>query len=144
MPTPHAKRLLSAASACGLATLLGLAIGCTPAPAPGAGPDQRALVPSPTASTSPGTSQHPMSVSYSTQVVPLLKSSCAACHGATASGGVSLFDGSGTANYTDIKGRIRQIIAEVSSGGMPKGGTRFTADQVNTLEMWRKEGAPQN
>lgn len=146
MSTPH--RLLSAALGCALTGALGLAVGCTPDSAPGAGPDQRSLVlpsPSPLASVQPaGDSPAASTVSYRTQVAPLLQDRCAACHSGAGSGGVSLFSNSGSPSYSNIKGKLPKILSEVEDGGMPQGGPRLTQAQVQLLETWRTEGAPDN
>ncbi|HEY9855586.1 MAG TPA: hypothetical protein V6D05_07605 [Stenomitos sp.] len=150
MPTMHAQRLLAAASACGLLIALGMAVGCTPDPAPGTGPDHDAMVmptaqPSPTSNASPGTSQQQEEgVSFQTQVVPLLRDNCAMCHGMDAAGGIAMFDSSSTPRYTTIKNNLDRIISEVSSGGMPRNGQRFTQSQVGLLQTWQTEGAPNN
>lgn len=138
--------------ATGLLLASGLAIGCTPEAAPGAGPSQPFATkptthptshPSPGATATPGGSQT-ASVSFQTQVVPLLQGRCAACHSGSGSGGVSLFDTSGNARYTTIKTRIASILSEVSSGAMPQGGPRLSESDVQLLESWREAGAQEN
>lgn len=154
MPTFRAKRLVSAASGCGLVVALGLAIGCTSDPAPGSGPDHRSMAmptespstqPTPGATASPdGGSQQTASISFSSQVAPLLQNRCSSCHGTPQVGGPSLFDSSGNARYTNIKSSLEQIISEVSSGAMPRNGDRLTQSQVELLESWQVQGAPDN
>jgi len=153
MPIMHAQRLWSAASACGLLIALGIAVGCTPDPAPGTGPDHQAMVmpttqpsmqPSPSSSASPTTSQQAESVSFQTQVVPLLRNNCSMCHGVDAAGGIAMFDSSSNPQYTTITSNLERIISEVSSGGMPKNGQRFTQSQVDLLQTWETEGTPNN
>lgn len=131
---------------------LGLLFGCTP----NVGPAQPVVTPAPGAPLG-GTSQPPTgtqtpapdgsqtAVSFQTQVAPLLKDRCASCHGtAVAADGLILFDAAGKARQGEIKTRIASIIATVESGKMPQGGPRFTPSEVDLLQDWKAEGAPNN
>lgn len=140
----------------GLTLAVTLVLGCTPEPAPGAAPGQPfaagpmtapstspSATPSPAATASPGGTQT-TSVSFQTQVAPLLQARCAACHGSAALGGVSLFDGAGNARYADVKTRLTSILSAVTSGAMPRGGPRLTPSEVELLAGWSAAGAPNN
>lgn len=83
-------------------------------------------------------------VSFTSDVVPLLQSSCKSCHGAGGSGGVSLFTAAGAADYAAIKGSISSIIRSVQRGSMPPSGPQFTAAQTKILQDWQAGGTPQN
>lgn len=146
MPVPIGRHLGAPLASCLLAAL-SLTIGCTPEPTPGTGPDQHAIhpttSPSPAATVMPSGAQA-TDVSFRTQIAPLLSDRCAYCHGSIGAGGVTLFDGSGDAVYSSIKARIASIIGEVSSGGMPRNGTRLSQSEVELLESWNDAGAPDN
>lgn len=146
MPSLPSKRLLSALSGCGLLLAFGLANGCSPGAAPGVSPDRTAVItPSPAATVKPTGSQQTQSISFKTQVAPLLETRCAACHSTPGKGGVSLFDGGGSPSYPSIKGDILRIISQVDRGAMPPaGGQRMTQSELQLLENWEMEGSPNN
>lgn len=144
---PLLKRHMLGSLASGLLLVAGLAIGCTPEPSPGPAQPFGGLptaAPSPAATASPGGAQQTASVSFRTQVAPLLQNRCSVCHGATMAGGLRLFDPSGAARHSDIRSRLPAIIAAVASGQMPQGGPRFTADEVALLQSWSDQGALDN
>lgn len=179
MPSVPAKRLVLAASACGMLLTLGLAIGCTPDSPPTANPDPMTMVtptpaspspiskasspsqpssesspkaptplpyrtptPSPKATVMP--SHQTPTVSFQTQVVPLLQNHCAACHSGPGASRIALFDAVGSARYTTIKAAISQIVYDVKRGSMPLSGRRLTQSEAQLLDTWRMEGALNN
>lgn len=157
MPFLPSKGFFPGSLASGLLLALGLAIGCTPSPGGGGGPmanptpgPTTAPTPratsnptaTPTPSSSPSVSQ--TSVSFSTQVAPLLSARCAECHRGAGLGGVSLFDSSGNARYDNIRTRLSSIIEQVASGNMPRTGPRLTQAEVGLLQTWSANGAPNN
>jgi mono/diheme cytochrome c family protein len=93
-----------------------------------------------TATTTPAT------VSFKSNVAPLLSSACAGCHtpGGMGSQDFVAFDASGAVNQANVKAKIADIIAQTKSGAMPRGRSRLTADQLAILTNWQAAGTPDN
>lgn len=93
-----------------------------------------------------GTGTGTSSVSFKTQVAPLLTSTCVSCHstGGSAQRDLNIADASGNVNYTAVAQRAGAMLREVRSGVMPQGGPRWTTDQVNAFSTWYAAGAPNN
>ncbi|MEM6471019.1 MAG: c-type cytochrome domain-containing protein [Planctomycetota bacterium] len=87
-------------------------------------------------------------VSFVSDVAPILAQKCGQCHIRGARGGFS------TANYAalmkgppegvvvfanDVIGS--RLIETIETGDMPRGGARVTPDELNTLKTWINEGA---
>ncbi len=68
--------------------------------------------------------------SFSAQVLPLIQSRCASCHGQYS-------------NYSQIKASAPSIRASVFNGSMPKGST-LTKEQKDIIVCWVDAGAPNN
>jgi hypothetical protein len=68
--------------------------------------------------------------SYSTDVAPLMTSSCVGCHGNYSS-------------YSGVNSDKSNIRSNIVSGSMPKNGT-FTDAQKNAVVCWIDNGAPNN
>lgn len=123
-------------------TLIGLAgaviIGCT------------GQTPSTPSSPAPGSSTAPTTgaVSFKTDVDPILKQHCSACHTAgrgAAAAMVEMYAADGTAQYDKIKPAIGSMIAAIKAGRMPKGKPGSVPDdQVKKLEAWQAAGTPNN
>jgi mono/diheme cytochrome c family protein len=85
-------------------------------------------------------------VSFASDVMPLLKSKCSACHstGGRGAADVEMFDASGTAKFDNIKGHIGDMITQTRTGRMPMGGPPLSTDQISILESWQAQGTPNN
>jgi mono/diheme cytochrome c family protein len=118
-----------------LLTLVALAgLGCAAVLPPGFGQ----------ASPAPGATT---SVSFKTDVVPVLQEHCARCHGAggQGSGAITMFDSKGAAQYDAIKTNIVSMLAAIKGGRMPLDKPNSVpADKVQKLDDWQKGGAPNN
>jgi uncharacterized membrane protein len=68
--------------------------------------------------------------SFSAQVLPLIQSRCASCHGQYS-------------NYSQIKASAAAIRNSVFNGSMPKGST-LTNEQKDIIVCWVDAGAPEN
>lgn len=87
-------------------------------------------------------------VSFRSDVAPILVAKCGRCHVASARGMFSM------ATYADLMkgseaGKVifekddtgSRLIEIVESGDMPRGGLRVTAEELATLKAWIREGA---
>jgi hypothetical protein len=91
-------------------------------------------------------------VSFSTDVMPILKNSCIRCHGGERiSGGLNLTtyaalmmggESGAVVIPGDAAGSLLVMLSE--SGKMPKRGTKLTPEQVQILKDWVNAGAPNN
>lgn len=91
-------------------------------------------------------------VSFSTDVMPILKNSCIRCHGGErTSGGLNLTtyaalmmggESGAVVIPGDAAGSLLVTLSE--SGKMPKRGTKLTPEQVQILKDWVNAGAPNN
>jgi cytochrome c553 len=121
------------------------------------GPEPTATVPVPTATTAP-LPETEMSapavsgVSFSTDVMPILKNSCVRCHGGErTSGGLNLTTyaalmNGGESGAVVIPGDAGAslLVTLSESGKMPKRGTKLTPEQIQILKDWVNAGAPNN
>ncbi|MFP5501718.1 MAG: hypothetical protein ACLGIN_04460 [Candidatus Sericytochromatia bacterium] len=117
-----------------LLTLALAAVGCTAVLPPGS---QN----SPAPAASPGT------VSFKTQVVPVLDQHCAACHtaGRGAAAAVEMFDAEGEAKHPVIAARIGDMVQAIESERMPLGKPgSVPAEAIEMLKAWQAAGAPAN
>jgi mono/diheme cytochrome c family protein len=130
--------------AVGISTL----VGCT-------GATQTATQPSPAAASAapattpagtPTTPTQARTVSFASDVTPLLKSRCAMCHteGRGGAGDVKMFDTAGAVQHGEISGKIGEMVAAVESGRMPFSGPKLNADEIKLLKDWQAAGAPNN
>lgn len=79
--------------------------------------------------------------SYSTDVSPIIQSSCATNAGCHASGS---FNGPGAlTSYTQVFNARTSIRTAVANGIMPQNGS-LTAAQKNSILCWIDSGAPNN
>lgn len=87
-------------------------------------------------------------ISFSHDVVPILRQNCASCHspGNRANFSVSMFDGSGQPTYGQINSALPDMIQAIQSGSMPPSRliTSVSREQLAILQAWASEGAPDN
>jgi len=67
--------------------------------------------------------------SFNTDVLPILKTSCADCHSFN--------------SFASVTGQIARIRSKIVDGSMPQGGTLTTA-QKNAIVCWIDNGAANN
>jgi hypothetical protein len=89
-----------------------------------------------------------VSVSYASEVVPILEAKCYSCHAgdALAGGGIKL----GT--YPDLKSRIdnfksrfiSSIVQDGTVSAMPQGQPKMADCSINKIVAWVHQGYPQN
>jgi hypothetical protein len=89
-----------------------------------------------------------VSVSYASEVVPILEAKCYSCHAgdALAGGGIKL----GT--YPDLKSRIDNfkgrfiscIVQDGTVSAMPQGQPKMSDCNVNKIVAWIHQGYPEN
>ena len=85
-----------------------------------------------------GKSDSGSSVSYATQIAPLLKASCTSCHGASnAQSGIDL------SSYANASKNAKVANSAIQSGSMPPGAAFSTANK-QLFQSWVDEGAPNN
>jgi len=84
-------------------------------------------------------------VTYSITILPIIKTNCEACHsGGSPSGNVLL------SNYTEIKAAAENeslmgtIKHKTGWSPMPKGGNNLSDCDIRKLEIWIKNGEPNN
>ncbi len=99
-----------------------------------------------TASGPASTSATKSNVSFKTDVAPMMKASCVACHapGGEGAGDGVFFTAAGDVDYAAVKASAGRISRQVASGGMPRAGAKWTADQVATFQGWQAAGAQNN
>lgn len=98
----------------------------------------------PTSSTSATGS--PGAVSFTTTIAPMITASCVSCHkaGGPGAGKVTMADASGQLDAGTISQRAGAMLREISNGTMPRGGPKWSAEQIATFTAWQQAGAPQN
>ncbi|HEY9048022.1 MAG TPA: hypothetical protein VIN08_19080 [Ohtaekwangia sp.] len=82
-----------------------------------------------------------VSIVYSTDVAPIISSSCAtnsSCHGSGSKNGPGEL-----LTYSEVYSARTSISTSVSSGDMPKGSS-LTSDEKNTILCWITNGASNN
>jgi hypothetical protein len=84
-------------------------------------------------------------VSYTADILPLLQSSCYACHSQAASlGGVNIEGHSRVKLYAD-NGRLLGAASHAPGfSPMPKNGSKLPACEINKIRRWINLGAPNN
>lgn len=103
--------------------------------------------PSTPSSPSPSASAPTSMVSFKTNVEPILKQRCAACHtvGGGGAGSVEMFSAAGAAQHAKIKPAIGQMIDAIRKGRMPRNAPGSVPEaEIKTLEAWQAAGAPNN
>ena len=75
-------------------------------------------------------------ITYSTNVKPIIDSSCIQCHG---SGG----NFPNLTTYSGVSSNAAIVKNAVVSGRMPQGGS-LTQEQIKAIECWVDAGAPNN
>lgn len=120
----------------------GTQTGTQPSPASGAGAAPATTTPAAT----PTTPTQARTVSFASDVTPLLKSRCAMCHteGRGGAKDVKMFDTAGAVQYGEISKEIGEMVAAVESGRMPMSGPKLTADEIKLLKDWQAAGALNN
>jgi predicted CXXCH cytochrome family protein len=83
-------------------------------------------------------------VSFKGEVGPLLKASCAGCHGPSGSARPTFLAADGSAVHGASASNIARVVASVESGRMPKAGAKLTAAQIATLKAGQAAGSPDN
>ncbi len=100
------------------------------------------------ASGVPAQSQSPTSITFATDIAPILWENCAACHHPGGSGPFDLL------SYEDARKRARQIAEVTARRFMPpwlpdvgsgpfEGERRLTPAQIEILAAWAEQGAPE-
>lgn len=142
-----ARRLtwFSLLGAVGISTLVGCTgatqTGTQPAPVAGA-----SAAPTTAPAATPTTPTQARTVSFASDVTPLLKSRCAMCHteGRGGAGDVKMFNTAGAVQHGEISGKIGRMVSAVESGRMPLSGPKLNADEIKLLKDWQAAGAPNN
>ncbi len=118
---------------------LAVVAGCTAVLPPALYPAQ-----APTAASG-GVGPAGVGVSFRGEVVPILRQHCAQCHGPAGPGPFAMFDEQGGARHATIRGRMPDMLLAIRQGRMPLGrpGT-VPAREVELLDRWRADGAPEN
>ena len=84
-------------------------------------------------------------VTYAADILPVLTSSCTSCHSGSAPGGnvrLETYDEIvAAANNGSLLGVIRH---EPNWSPMPKNGAKFSDCYITQLEIWVKDGTPNN
>ncbi|HEX7599556.1 MAG TPA: c-type cytochrome domain-containing protein [Polyangia bacterium] len=78
------------------------------------------------------------SISFSGQILPLLKTNCVSCHGSSQQNGGVRLD-----TYAQVKTNLTRAASAISSGIMPPGGG-LNATQKQLFAAWVNQGAPNN
>jgi hypothetical protein len=84
-------------------------------------------------------------VTYKYSIVNILTdNSCIGCHAtAGASGGVNLEGYSNVKRYAD-NGKLYGVTSHTSGSPMPKGQPRITQNEIDRIQAWVCNGAPNN
>ena len=84
-------------------------------------------------------------VKYSTHIKPLIENTCQGCHsGASPGGGIDLATYSGIKTIAD-NGKLFGSVSQLSGfSAMPKNGNKLTDCQINMINIWISQGAPEN
>lgn len=73
---------------------------------------------------------------YNANVKSIMSSSCTGCHGNPTSNGAPF----SLTTYGEVKPRAAGILAAISSGAMPKGGSKLPQSTINIIDQWIKDG----
>jgi mono/diheme cytochrome c family protein len=87
------------------------------------------------------------SVSYSTDILPILESNCYGCHGSGntgGSGGISLDGYSNLKVYADNGFLVGNVRHDAGFVGMPYGLPKLPDCEVNKIVAWVNQGAENN
>ena len=84
-------------------------------------------------------------VSYTTDIVPLLQSNCYVCHSQNAAmGGVTL-EGHSRAQLYANNGRLLGSVSHAPGfSPMPKSGNKLSLCEINKIKRWINLGSPNN
>lgn len=84
-------------------------------------------------------------VSYATDILPLLQSNCYGCHSQAASmGGINLEGHSRVKLFAD-NGRLLGAVSHAPGfSPMPKNGSKLPACDINKIRRWINMGTPNN
>jgi uncharacterized membrane protein len=85
-------------------------------------------------------------VTFSAKIIPILTNNCLSCHSnataASAGNNIRLQD------YIDVKARITAIAGSIKHAGsfspMPKNGGQLNACSITLVDIWIRNGAPDN
>jgi uncharacterized membrane protein len=88
-------------------------------------------------------------VKYSTDIVKIMNANCNSCHAksiAKISGGGTVLDTyADVKNYADISGTlIGSVKQDGSASNMPKGAAKLSNCDINKIDRWILNGAPNN
>ena len=85
-------------------------------------------------------------VSFQSEVVPILKNHCAGCHAVGRPADVvPMFDRQGAPIHQAIKTHFFHMLAAIEDGTMPRGRPgSVPAEQYDVLAAWWESGAPNN
>jgi hypothetical protein len=88
-------------------------------------------------------------VKYSTDIVKIMNANCNTCHAksiAKISGGGTVLDSYiDVKNYSDIGGTlIGSVKQDGSASNMPKGASKLSNCDINKIDRWILNGAPNN
>lgn len=93
-----------------------------------------------------GSSCDTVNVTFSTKIVPIIANNCLSCHSnataASAGNNIKLQD------YIDVKASTTAIAGSVKQTGsyspMPKNGGKLNACSITLIDIWIRNGAPEN
>lgn len=85
-------------------------------------------------------------VTFSAKIIPILANNCLSCHSnataASAGNNIRLQD------YIDVKARTTAIAGSIKHNGtfspMPKNGGKLNACSITLVDIWIRNGAPDN
>jgi hypothetical protein len=80
-------------------------------------------------------------ISFSTDVLPIITDNCMGCHSAGNSTGYTF------SNHANIKSNINAIIGSMKNEGfklMPQGGPKLADDIIQKIECWKNQGTLDN
>lgn len=84
-------------------------------------------------------------VSFASDVAPVLQTSCASCHhDGSSSGGFSLADASSKTVYAYVRSGATSIVASIQSGSMPRGGGSVSTSDLALIKAWVNQGSLDN
>jgi len=87
----------------------------------------------------------PATVSYAQHVLPILQSSCYACHSGAAPGGNIAMGTYSADNALALNGKLYGSISWAPGyAAMPLGGSKLSACNIELIKKWIDAGAPNN
>ncbi len=85
------------------------------------------------------------SMSYATNIVPIIKSNCIACHSTAANqGGVDIETYDKIKVYVENNSLLGSIKHQSGYSPMPKGGSKLSTCDISKIEAWITQGAKNN